>query len=164
MHISDIHMALKSGKLWIFKYTYATATVTVVAAEGDPVEGVRVSGQWSGATNDRDSGTTDPSGKVTLASNRVQNAQKGTTFTFTVNDVTKSGWTYDRAANEEAGAARGTTVTFTDDDVTKGGWTYNSTANVKTSDSITEKPSSLESTLSSILLLLKQIVSKLISV
>jgi len=101
MYISDIQMALKSSGFWFWKYTYATATVTVVDTQNNTVEGAQVSGQWSGATNDSDSGTTDPSGKVTFASNSVGSAPNGTTFTFTVNDVTKSGWTYNQAANIE---------------------------------------------------------------
>ena len=83
------------------KYTYATATVTVVDAQSNPVAGTQVSGHWSGATNDSDSGITDPSGKVTLASDSKWQTPKGTTFTFTVDNATKNGWTYNPAANVE---------------------------------------------------------------
>ena len=101
MHIANINMGLKSGGFWIFKYTYATAMVTIVDAESNPVAGAMISGHWSGATSDSDSGTTNSSGKVTFASNHMQNAPEGTTFTFTVDDVTKSGWTYNASANVE---------------------------------------------------------------
>ena len=101
MHIANIDMGLKSGGFWFFKYTYATATVTVVDAEDNSVAGVQVSGYWSGATSDSDSGATNSDGKIAFSSNNVRNAVRGTAFTFTVDDVTKSGWTYDRAANIE---------------------------------------------------------------
>jgi len=60
-----------------------------------------VSGHWSGATTDTDSGVTDTNGQVSLKSDKVRNPAGGTTFTFTVDDVTKDGWTYDESANEE---------------------------------------------------------------
>ena len=58
-------------------------------------------GSWSGATSDTDSGVTDATGKVTLESDEVKNPPSGTTFTFTVDDVVKSGWTYDPSNNTE---------------------------------------------------------------
>jgi len=65
----------------------------------DPVEGAVVLGHWSGLTGDIDSGVTDENGSVSLKSNKVRNT--GGTFTFTVDDLTKDGWTYDPAANDE---------------------------------------------------------------
>jgi len=97
MHVQSITMALKKTGL----YTYALATITIVDACGNPVAGATVSGQWSGATSDRDTGTTNGSGQVTVQSNGVRRAPSGTTFTFTVNNVTLSGWVYDSAANVE---------------------------------------------------------------
>lgn len=95
MHVKSIAMALKTSST----YKYATATVTVVDAAGNAVSGAKVSGHWSGATSDSDSGLTKSSGQVTLTSNRVRRPPSGTTFTFTVDNIQLSGWTYDSASN-----------------------------------------------------------------
>jgi hypothetical protein len=128
MHVKSIDMELKLGGFWIFKYTYATATVTIVAAGDNPVEGAQISGHWTEAASDSDSGTTDLSGKVIVTSNSVWSAPEGTTFTFTV------------------------------DNVTKAGWTYNSEANVRTSDSITVNSGSSGGFLSNALLVLRKFI------
>ena len=95
MHVSDIYMSLKIAGINV----NAIATVTIVDADGN-LEGATVFGQWSGATNDTDSGVTDASGQVSLVSDKLKNLKSGT-FTFTVDDVTKYGWTYDTPANVE---------------------------------------------------------------
>jgi hypothetical protein len=77
------------------------ATVTIVDQSGSPVEGATVSGHWSGATSDSDTGGTGANGKVSLESDKVKNAPSGTTFTFTVDNVVLAGWTYDSSANIE---------------------------------------------------------------
>jgi len=53
----------------------------------------------SGTAGDRDSGTTNTLGQVTLASDKTKTAANGSTFTFTVDNVTLSGWVYDSFAN-----------------------------------------------------------------
>lgn len=58
-------------------------------------------GHWEGATADTDTGLTDASGEVSLKSDSVKNPQSGTTFTFVVDNVVLSGWTYDPSANSE---------------------------------------------------------------
>jgi len=90
MHVSAIDMSLKTAGVNV----NAIATVTIVDG-GNPVSGATVSGQWSGATTDSDSGVTDSSGKVALQSNVVKKPPSGTTFTFTVDNVVKIGLTYD---------------------------------------------------------------------
>jgi len=95
MHVKSIAMALKTNGA----YKYATATVTVVDTSGNPVSGARVYGHWSGATSDSDSGLTNSSGQVSLTSNPVKKPRSGTTFTFTVDNIQLSGWTYDSASN-----------------------------------------------------------------
>jgi hypothetical protein len=60
-----------------------------------------VSGHWSGATSDSDTGITNGSGQVTLQSNKVKRAASGTTFTFTIDDVSLAGWSYDAGADVE---------------------------------------------------------------
>jgi hypothetical protein len=97
MHVHSITMALKRVGI----STFALATITIVDATGKPVAGAKVSGHWSGATNDSDTGQTNSSGQVTVQSNGVRRAPSGTTFTFTVDNVTLSGWVYHSAANVE---------------------------------------------------------------
>jgi len=81
----------------------ATATVTIVDATDNPVEGATVSGQWEDATNDQDSGVTDSDGQTPPLQSDYRWGPSGTTFTFVVEDVTKDGWTYDPDANKETG-------------------------------------------------------------
>lgn len=91
MHVNNINMSLKTAG----PNVNAIATVTIYDANNSPVEGANVSGSWSGLTNDSDSGITNTSGTVSLKSDKVKNPTSGTTFTFTVDDVTGDGWTYD---------------------------------------------------------------------
>lgn len=97
MHIYDITMTLKKTGI---SY-YALATITIVDAADSPVAGAIVSGKWSGATSDSDTGTTNSNGQVTVRSNSVRRPRSGTTFTFTVNNVVLTGWVYDSASNVE---------------------------------------------------------------
>jgi hypothetical protein len=97
MYVSDITMS--PGKVSGQKRA-ARATVTVYdAASGGPVEGVTVSGHWSGAASDTDAAVTDASGQVTLESDSVKNPVLP--FTFTVDDLSLPGWIYDPALNTE---------------------------------------------------------------
>jgi len=97
MHVDSIHMGLSAAGI----NTWAVAAVTIVDADEIPVEGVTVSGRWTDATSDADSGVTGSDGKVALQSDRVKRASTGTTFTFTVDSVVRDGWTYDPASNVE---------------------------------------------------------------
>ena len=93
MHIDSIVMSTKTAG----KNTNAIATVKIVDADNSPVEGATVSGQWSGLTSDSDAGATDANGDVALKSDRVKDASG--TFMFTVDTVTKDGWSYNPSAN-----------------------------------------------------------------
>jgi len=97
MYISDITMGFVHRGPW----TSATARVTVVSGDGQPVGAATVYGEWSGATSGNVSGTTDSNGVVTFTSDRVRSPSSGTTFTFCVTDVAKDGWTYDPTQNIE---------------------------------------------------------------
>ena len=97
MHVASIDMSLKTAGI----NTNGEAKVTIVDADGVPVEGATVYGHWSDATSDSDSGVTNANGQVVLQSDKVKRATSGTTFTFTVDDVVLSGWTYDASANVE---------------------------------------------------------------
>jgi subtilisin len=91
MHVSSIDMSTKTTGV----NTNAIATVTVVDADGNLIEGATVSGTWSGLTDDSDAGTTDANGNVVLVSDRLKRASG--TFTFTVDDVTHADLTWDGA-------------------------------------------------------------------
>jgi len=73
--------------------------LTIVNGSGSPVSGATVSGTWSGAASENDSGTTDSQGKVTLYSGWQWNNQGP--FQFCVTNITKSGWVYNTAANNQ---------------------------------------------------------------
>ena len=95
MKVASIDMALKNRGVFVS----ATALITIVDAEGIPVDSANVSGSWSGLTNDTDSAVTDINGQVTVESDFVKNASS--TYIFTVYSVVKSGWVYDSASNVE---------------------------------------------------------------
>jgi subtilisin family serine protease len=91
MHVAKIDMLLKTkGSL-----VNAIANVIIADKNGVQVGGATVSGHWSDITSDSDSGITNASGQVSLKSDNVKKPSSGTTFTFTVDDVVKYGWTYD---------------------------------------------------------------------
>lgn len=97
MYVASIDMAIRS----FGRNAIGQATVTIVDAGGSAVAGAAVSGSWSNATMDSDTGITDASGKIFFESDRVRKVASGTTFTFTVTNVTLSGWSYDSGANAE---------------------------------------------------------------
>ncbi|MBA7671773.1 hypothetical protein ES703_79936 [subsurface metagenome] len=99
MHVASIDMSVATRTAGRNIFTSGIATVTVVDANGVPVEGVTVYGQWSGLTSDSDSGITDASGEVALTSDRVKNGS--CIFTFTIDNLEKSGWEYNPSSNEE---------------------------------------------------------------
>ena len=99
MHVSNIDMSFKIARAGPNTFYTAVATVTIVDSGDNPVEGATVYGQWSGATNDTDSGITDIYGQVSLESDKVKNPSDGTTFTFTVDDVIKDGYKYESSAD-----------------------------------------------------------------
>ncbi|CAD6492625.1 MAG: hypothetical protein EMLJLAPB_00332 [Candidatus Argoarchaeum ethanivorans] len=101
MHVHSINMSVSKRTAGKNTFTHATAVVTIVNATNSPVEGAAVYGTWSNATSDSDSGITNSAGQVSLDSDELKNAPSETTFTFTVDDVSKAGWTYDPAANVE---------------------------------------------------------------
>ncbi len=102
MHIDCIEMSTDSRSAGRNTFVWAVATVTIVDADENPVAGATVSGHWSEATSDIDSGVTDDNGQVSLNSDWVKNPSGETTFTFTVDNVVLSEeWTYDHSKNVE---------------------------------------------------------------
>ncbi|WP_135609692.1 PKD domain-containing protein [Methanococcoides sp. AM1] len=77
---------VENYNFWKWTRIYATAEVKIVDSTGSPIDGVVVSGQWSGTTSDSDSGVTDSNGKVTVDSKKVWGSGPRT-FTFTVDGV-----------------------------------------------------------------------------
>lgn len=76
----------------------ATATVTVRDQNGALKSGATVIGQWSGLTTGTASRTTSRKGTAALTSSRTKS--RGT-FTFTVTNISLSGFTYAPAQNTE---------------------------------------------------------------
>ncbi len=99
MHVGDITLYANvwSWGGWV-TLVQVTVTVPILDSSDVGVNGATIYGSWSGAYNRYVSGSTNNQGKVTFGTNWVFD---GGTFTFTVNDVTKTGWIYDSAANIE---------------------------------------------------------------
>ena len=101
MYISSIDVSFTSTKkAGPNIFGYATAVVTIVNETGIPVQDAIVSGYWSGATSDSDDSSTNNSGTVSLDSDTAK-VRSGDKFTFTVGNVTHSGFTYNASANVE---------------------------------------------------------------
>lgn len=101
MHVESIEIStIKGYNHYRGSYrTKAMATVEILNPFGDPVSGAIVKGRWSGLTGDSDSARTSSDGKAYVYSNWETDASG--TFTFTVNDVYKRGWTYNPDQNAE---------------------------------------------------------------
>ncbi len=93
MYVNDIDMTWYESKSGYV----ATATIWIKDEYTNDVDAATVTGAWSGATNRGDTtGQTVQDGKVTLESKAVKG---GGTFTFTVTDVSATGYTYNPALN-----------------------------------------------------------------
>jgi photosystem II stability/assembly factor-like uncharacterized protein/Tfp pilus assembly protein PilX len=94
MFVNDIAMGFrKQGPRY-----YGQATVWIKDDGGADVSGALVTGDWSGAVSEMAMGTTGGDGTVFFESSDVNG---GGTYTFTVTDVTKSGYLYNPALNVE---------------------------------------------------------------
>ena len=91
MGVSNIVVAVKTAG----KNVYANATITVTDEDGSSVSGATVSGHWSNATQDADLGTTDASGTIIFSSDKLRNPSGIIIFTFTVDNVTATGYVWD---------------------------------------------------------------------
>ncbi len=88
MHIADIEIST----IKVAPNIKAMAKVTIVDANNVLVESTTIYGTWSGLTSDKDSGTTDTTGQVSLDSDELK--RPSGTYTFTVTAVTKDEWIY----------------------------------------------------------------------
>ena len=97
MYVENIVMSPETQNRGKNTFVNAVALVTIVDVDdnNNSIEGATVSGTWSGATSDSDSGITNESGQVSFKSDKIKNPKGEKTFTFTVDDVVKDGWTYD---------------------------------------------------------------------
>ncbi|MBL8437446.1 MAG: PKD domain-containing protein [Zoogloeaceae bacterium] len=93
-HVANIGMSLVAKS----RSYQAKAIVTVVDVNGVAVSGAAVTGQWSGLVAGNASGTTSSTGQATFLSSSTS---KRGTYTFTVTGISKSGYSYDSAANTE---------------------------------------------------------------
>jgi hypothetical protein len=96
MRVGDIAMGLQ---LWSGGVAQGTAKVRILDAAGQPVPSGTVTGSWSGlATKGPTTAYLDSSGYARFVSPSATGSGQ---FTFTVNAVTRSGWTYTPSANTE---------------------------------------------------------------
>jgi subtilisin len=93
IYVSHIAMVAKSAG----PNRSATATVTIHDIDENPVAGATVYGTWSGSYSQNVSGVTEADGTVAFTSGKVRDGSA--TFTFTVDNVVKEGYTYDPALN-----------------------------------------------------------------
>ncbi|MCI5207681.1 MAG: PKD domain-containing protein [Candidatus Electrothrix sp. ATG2] len=93
IHVQDIaisQVSLLRGK------NAARVVVLVQNMLGDPVDGVTVSGTWSGKVSGTSSGATDSDGFVSF---RSKGTRKTGEITFTVNSLSKTSYQYDSSSN-----------------------------------------------------------------
>jgi PKD repeat protein len=74
------------------------ATITIHDQDCQPLDGVTVNIEWSGATSSTDSDVTDLNGQVTFESDKNRN---GGTFICTVTSLSKTGYPYESGDNHE---------------------------------------------------------------
>lgn len=93
VHVGDITLeADQSDGSW-----RAAAVITIHDSEGNPVEGITVTGGWVGiVTRGQTSAQTDAQGQVRLLSNPVE---KSGEVTFCVTNLTGQNSSYDKSAN-----------------------------------------------------------------
>lgn len=92
IYVSGIEMSLVNNG----RNTAGRAVITVRDSNGAVVSGVTVSGNWSGLTNESESGTTDSNGQVVFTS---KNSKRNGTFTINVTNLSAPGYTYNPNLN-----------------------------------------------------------------
>ena len=92
MHVSGITMDSEvKGARW-----NAVAKIYIKDLEVNAVDGAIVTGSWSGLVSGTNSATADADGIVTVKSEKTKSNGE---ITFTVTDVAKADWVYDRRTN-----------------------------------------------------------------
>jgi hypothetical protein len=88
----------------------ATVTIYVHDTNHTPLSGVTVSGSWSNGTSGTSSCTTDSAGKCQVSKNGLARRTVAS-VTFSVTNLTKTGYTYNSAANHDPdGDSNGTAI------------------------------------------------------
>lgn len=85
---------------WFWRYNWVTATVTITDIYGNPIEGVTVHGCWSGDVSGEEERITDEYGRCTFNSPIIWGWAPHT-YTFTVDNVEKDGYTWDGTTAKE---------------------------------------------------------------
>ena len=108
IHVGDLDgsaSAAQGGK-W-----NATVAITVHDASENPVANATVSGTWSAGASGSDTCVTSGSGQCSITKNNIN--KNSASVTFTVGNVTATGFTYDSGANHEPdGDSNGSSITI----------------------------------------------------
>jgi TRAP-type uncharacterized transport system fused permease subunit len=95
MHVGDLDKStVKRNQNWD-----CTVTITVHDQAHKLLAGVVITGSWSDGSSSATSCTTNSSGKCSLTRSRVSNSV--TSLTFTITEMTKSGYTYNSSDNHD---------------------------------------------------------------
>ena len=106
MHVGDLDGigTRVNSRRW-----HASVTITVHDGNHAPLAGVTVRGSWSNGTSGTSTCTTNSSGTCTVTSKNILNQR--TSVTFTITNLTASGFTYQSSANHDPdGDSNGTTI------------------------------------------------------
>ena len=104
MHIGDLDGASSGSGRWT-----ATVTITLHDANHNPVANATVSGNWSNGASGSASCVTNSSGQCSVSKSNISRGKSS--VTFTVNNVTRSGFTYNSSNNHDPdGGSNGTRI------------------------------------------------------
>lgn len=107
MHVGDLDGSKSGTRRWS-----ATVTITVHDANHNPLSGVTVTGSWSAGASGTSSCTTNSSGQCSVSKTNIANTVSSVTFSVT--NLSKSGYTYASSSNHDPdGDSNGTSITIT---------------------------------------------------
>jgi len=105
IHVGDLEISKSDKKRWT-----ADVTIRVHDSLHNPISGVTVDGTWSGSSSGSDSCVTDGAGSC-----QTLMATKGSSLTFTVDNLTGTGLTYVGPNHDQNGNSDGTSITINSD-------------------------------------------------
>lgn len=105
MHVSSIVVTIENSGMFDLGER-GRAVATIVDSNGNAISGATVYGTWSEAVSGTVHGDTASNGQYTVTSDTVYFNWDTHTFTFTVTNVVKTGWTYDSSANVVSSGTR----------------------------------------------------------
>ena len=104
MHIGDLDGTSSGSGRWT-----ATVTITLHDANHNPVANATVSGNWSNGASGSGSCVTNSSGQCSVSKSDISRGKS--TVTFTVNNINRSGFTYNSNINHDPdGSSNGTRI------------------------------------------------------